>query len=54
MLNKLQNLTEHAKMYIVRYKPIYKRVIMEAKRKENDRHILHANNKSKSHMVDYK
>jgi hypothetical protein len=31
MLNEQPNLTEHAKMYIARYKIIYKRVIKEGK-----------------------
>jgi galactose-1-phosphate uridylyltransferase len=34
-------------MYIAKYKIIYKRVIREAKRRENDTYILHANHKSK-------
>jgi hypothetical protein len=44
VLNKQLNLTEHPKMYIARYKIIYKRVIREAKRRENDKYIMHANN----------
>jgi hypothetical protein len=48
MLNKLQNLTQHAKMYTARYKTTYKRLIREAKRKENDKHILQANNKPRA------
>jgi len=34
MLKKQPNLTEDAKMYIAKYKIIYKRVIREAKRRE--------------------
>jgi hypothetical protein len=47
VLNKQPYLTEHTKMYIGRYKIIYKRVIREAKRRENDKYILHSNNKSR-------
>ena len=47
MLKKQPNLTEDAKMYIAKYKIIYKRVIREEKRRENDKYILHANHKSK-------
>jgi hypothetical protein len=36
------------KMYIARYKIIYKRVIREAKRRENDNYIMCAKNKSKA------
>jgi len=35
-------------MYIAKYKIIYKRVIREAKRRENDKYILQANHKSKA------
>jgi uncharacterized pyridoxamine 5'-phosphate oxidase family protein len=44
VLNKQSNLTEHAKIYecIAKYKIIYKRIIREAKRRENDKYILHA------------
>ena len=48
ILNKQPNLTEHTKMYIARYKIIYKRVIREAKRRENDNYIMRAKNKSKA------
>jgi len=34
-------------MYIVKYKIIYKRLLREAKRRENEKYILHANHKSK-------
>ena len=47
-LNKQQNLTEYTKLYIARYKTLYKRAIREAKRRDNDNYILHAQNKSKS------
>jgi hypothetical protein len=41
-------------MYIARYKIIYKRVIKEAERRENDKYILHANNKSRTmwHIIN--
>ena len=48
MLKKQPNLTEDAKMYIAKYKIIYKRVIREAKRRENDEYVLHENHKSKA------
>jgi hypothetical protein len=48
MLKKQPNLTEDAKMDIAKYKIIYKRVIREAKRREKDKNILHANFKSKA------
>ena len=48
MLKKQPNLTEDAKMYISKYKIIYKRVIREAKRRENNKYILHVNHKSKA------
>jgi hypothetical protein len=41
MLKKQPNLAEDAKMYIAKYKTIYRRVIREAKRRENDKNILH-------------
>jgi len=47
-LKKQPNLTEDAKMYIAKYKIIYKRIIREAKERENDKYILHANHKSKT------
>ena len=43
MLKKQPNLTEDAKMYIAKYKIIYKRIM-----RENDKYILHANHKSKA------
>ena len=48
MLKKHPNLTEDAKMFMAKYKIIYKRVIREAKRKENNKYILHENHKSKA------
>jgi hypothetical protein len=48
VLNKQTNLTEHAKMCIARYKIIYNRVIREAKRRENDKYILHVKNGSRA------
>jgi len=48
MLKKQPNLTEDAKTYIAKYKIVYKRVTREAKRRENDKYILHANHKSKA------
>jgi len=47
-LNKQPNLTEHTKLYIARYKTLYKRVIRDAKRRDNDNYILQAQNKSKA------
>jgi hypothetical protein len=47
MLKKQSNLTEDAKMYIGKYKIMYKRVLREAKRRENE-NILHAKHKSKA------
>jgi hypothetical protein len=38
MLQKQPNLTEDAKIYIAKYKIIYKRVLREAKRRENYQH----------------
>jgi hypothetical protein len=48
MLTKQHNFTEDAKMYIAKYKTIYKSVIRVAKRSKNDKYILHANHKSKA------
>ena len=48
ILNNQPNLTEHKEMYIVRYKIIYKRVIREGKRRENENYIMRAKNKSKA------
>ena len=41
-------LTEQTKLYIARYKIVYKRVVKEAKRRENDKFLLNTNNKSKA------
>jgi hypothetical protein len=44
--NKAQpDLTEDAKKYIAKYEIIYRRVIREARRRENDKNILHADYK---------
>jgi len=48
MLKKQPDLTEDAKNYITKYQLIYRKVIREAKRWQNDKHILHANYKSKA------
>ena len=48
MIKKQPNLTEDAKIHIAKYKIIYRRVLREAKRRENDKYILHANHKSKA------
>jgi hypothetical protein len=48
MQKKQLNLTKEAEIYIAMYKIIYKRVIRKAKRRENDKYILHANHKSKA------
>jgi hypothetical protein len=48
MLQKLPNLIVEVKTYIDKYRHIYKRVIREAKIRENDRHILHAKHKTKA------
>jgi hypothetical protein len=54
MLKKQPNLAEEAKMYIAKYKIVYKRVIREVKRKKIDKYILHANHKSKAvwHIIN--
>jgi len=48
MLKKQFDLTEGVKNYITKYQIIYRRVIREAKRRHNDKNILHANHKSKA------
>ena len=48
MLKKQSHLTEGVKNYITKYQIIYRRIIREAKRRHNDKHILHANHKSKA------
>jgi hypothetical protein len=45
VLYKQPTLTEHAKMYIARYKIKNKRIITEANGKENEKYTQHANNK---------
>jgi hypothetical protein len=48
MQKKQLDLKKNEKNYITRYKMIYMRVIREAKRRENDKNILQAKNKSKT------
>ena len=48
MLKKQSDLTEDTKNYITKYQIIYRRVIREAKRRQNDKNIHHANCKSKA------
>ena len=48
MLKKQPNLSEKTKMYIDKYKIIYKRVTQGRKRRANDKYILHAKHKSKA------
>jgi len=48
MLKKQPDLTEDAKNCITKYQIIYRRVIRAAKRRQNDKNILHANYKSKA------
>ena len=52
-LNKQLNLTEQTKLYIARYKTLYKRVIRQAKRRDNDNYILHTQNNPKSYEGQY-
>jgi hypothetical protein len=40
------NLTEGEQAYIHRYRMIYRRTIKEAKRRDNDRYIVNAKNKT--------
>jgi len=47
-MKKQSNLIKDAKMYIAKYTIIHRRVIREAKRRENDKYILHANDRSKA------
>ena len=47
-LKKHITLSKGTKLYITKYNLIYKRVIKEAKRRENDRFLSHATNKSKA------
>lgn len=41
-------------VYIKKYQMIYKRAIKEAKRRENDKYVLRANNKTKAiwHVIN--
>ena len=48
MIKNRMILTEQTKLYIARYKIVYKRIVKEAKRRENDKFLLNANNKSKA------
>jgi predicted outer membrane repeat protein len=48
VLKKKTNITREVLTYISRYRIIYKRVIREAKKMENDRYILNANNRNKA------
>ena len=48
VLKKHITLSKETKLYITKYNLIYKRVIKEAKRRENDRFLSHATNKSKA------
>lgn len=47
-LKKGMTLSKGTELYITRYKSIYKRVIKEAKRRDNDRFLLQATNKPKA------
>jgi hypothetical protein len=47
-LQKKTNLTGEEQDYIHRYRMIYKRVLKEAKKRENDRHIANAKNKTRA------
>jgi hypothetical protein len=47
-LRKEYNLTREMQEYMKRYQIIYKRVIKKAKRRENDKYIFRANNKTKA------
>jgi hypothetical protein len=48
MLKNHMILTEKTKLYIDRYKIVYKRVVKEAERRENDKFLLNVNNKFKA------
>jgi hypothetical protein len=48
VLKKQPNLSEETKMYIDNYKIIYKTVFRGAKRRANNKYILHAKHKSKA------
>jgi hypothetical protein len=47
-LRKQYNLSREMQEYIKNYEIIYKRVIKEAKRRDNDKFVLRANNKTKA------
>jgi prephenate dehydratase len=47
-LRKNTNLTTDTKDNITRYQVIHKRVIREAKKRENDKYVLNAKNKTKA------
>jgi hypothetical protein len=47
VLRKQYSLSREMQVYIKRYQIIYKRVIKEAKRRENNKYDLRANNKTK-------
>jgi hypothetical protein len=51
---KYLNLSREAQDYINRYQIIYKRVMKEAKRRENDRYVLRAKNRTKAmwHIIN--
>jgi hypothetical protein len=48
VLKKKTDITREVLTYISRYRIMYKRVIWEAKKMENDRYILNANNRNKA------
>jgi len=48
MIKTQPNLTEDATIYVAKYKIIYKTVIREARRRDNDKDIQDANHKSKT------
>jgi hypothetical protein len=45
---KYLNLSREAQDYINQYQIIYKRIIKEAKRRENNRHVFRAKNRTKA------
>jgi glycyl-tRNA synthetase beta subunit len=53
-LRKQYNLSREMEGYINRYEISYRRVIKEAKRKENDKYVFRANNKTKAmwHVIN--
>ena len=48
MIKNFMILMEQTNLYIARYEIVYKRVVKEAKRRENYKFLLNANNKSKA------